>query len=157
MKRKKRQKGFYKSVARAIYEGSPFDTKKNNDGGWAKVQELVCLYMLRELNDADRHKMWASYMQKVESCFWPAIHYINDNPDDLPEYRDIHVYIWHPEKKRNNEFMSLKKSYRKALERNTERLIRKMEQITRIVINEIGKTQPDRLGEGKDRTMKLFE
>lgn len=155
--RRKRPKGFYKAVAKAIFEGAPFDTKKNNDGGWATVQELICLYMLSELSDADRHKFWASYLTKVKSCFWPAVHYINDNPDDLPEYAGIHVYIWHPEKKRNNEFVSIKVGYRKAKDRNTERLIRKIEQITRVAISEIGQTQPERLKEGKNRTMGLFE
>lgn len=157
MRKRKRKKGFYKVVANAIFEGAPFDTKKNNNGGWTKVQELVCLYMLRELSDADRHKLWANYLKKVESCFWPAIHYINDNTDNLPEYSDIHVLIWHPATKRNNEFLSLKKGYRKALERNTERLIVRIEKAARSAINEIRKTQPERLNEGKNRTMGLFE
>ena len=121
------------------------------------MQELICLYMLRELSDADRHKMWTEYLHKVKSAFWDAVKYINENPDDIPEYRGIHVHIYKPEKKRNIQYVSIRKSYRKALDRNTERLIRKMEIVAKAAVNEIKKTQFPRLEEGKNRVMGLFE
>jgi len=75
-KRKKR-KPLYQIVAELILEGAPFDISSNGDG-WTKVQELVNLYRLRELPEADRYNLWDGALKEIEGVFRPAIRYINE-------------------------------------------------------------------------------
>lgn len=154
-RKKKRKKGFYKIVAKAIVEGSPFDVSKNGEG-WKKVQELVTLYMLRDLSEASKYGIWNDYLTRVDGVFNKAISYINENPDNLPQYRNIHVHVHRPENKRNNEFLSIRIGYRKARERNTDRLIRRIGTVVRPAIREIRKTQPERITELGQVTHKLL-
>lgn len=157
MKRKKRKKRerFYQVVAKAIVEGAPFDISKN-DGGWKKIQELVVLYMLRELDDASRYKIWNGFLRKVDGVFYAAIKFIDENPDNLLEFEDRYVYRRKPNGRRNNEFLSIKVGYRNAKERNTERLLRNMEKVIRPSIAEIAKKDPERLRIGQEKIRKLL-
>jgi len=156
MKRKrKRKKGFYRILADLIVEGAPFDVSKNG-GGYTTVQELINLYRLRELSDANRMKMWNESLEAIKGVFWVAIHYINDNPDNLPEFRNVHSLIYKPVNKRNIEFLSISFGYRQAKKRNTDRLIRRIETVVRPAIKEIRKIQPERLKESREKTTKLL-
>jgi hypothetical protein len=154
-RKKKKRKPFYQIVAKDIFEGSPFDLSKDQNG-CKTLEEAVTCYRLRELNDVDKHKCWNFEIERVKGVFWPAIHYINDNPNDIPEYRNVHVHIHRPEGRRNNEFLALKINYRKARERNTDRLIRRVQTVARPAIKEIVNTQPERLTELQQFTTKLL-
>lgn len=154
-RKRKGQKGFYQIVAKDIFEGSPFDLSKNTEG-CKTLEEAITCYRLRELSEVDKHKCWNEELKRVKGVFWCAIKYINKNPDDLPEYRNIHIHIHKPEGKRNNEFMAIKISYRKARERNTNRLIRRVKTVARPAIKEIQKTQPERMNELENITEKLL-
>jgi hypothetical protein len=138
MRKKKKQKGFYVTVAESMMEGAPFDVSRNG-GGWKKVQELLCLYMLRELSDADRHRIWNEYLARVEGVFWCAIKHINDNIDGK------HVHLYKPDGKRNIEFLSIKTGYRKAKERNVDRVMGRAANVTKNAVREIQQTMPEKL------------
>lgn len=153
-KAKQRKKGFYRILAKLIVEGAPFDISKN-DGGYKMVQELINLHRLRELSDANRHKIWNQSLDEIKKRFDDAITYINDNPDDVPEFRNLHVYKSKPLDKRNIQFLSVKVGYRKSKERNTDRLMQRIETVAKPALKEIGKTQPDRLEELRRRLEQL--
>jgi len=153
--KKKKKKGFYRIVAEAIVAGAPFDVSENG-GGWKKITELVTLYMLRDLADADRYGIWNEYLARVEGVFDIAIRYINNNPDDLPQFREKHVYKDLPVGKRNNQFLSIQKDYREAEERNIDRLVNRIKTVSRPAFAEIRETQPQRLNESQQRIIKLL-
>jgi hypothetical protein len=147
--RKKRKKGFYLKVAEAIIEGSPFDVSKS-DGGWTKVSQLITLYMLRNLSEADKYKVFNDYLVQVEHSLDHAINYINDHCEGL------HVHKFLPEGKRNNEFISIKKYYRNADSRNADRVTRRAVSAIKVAKKEIEKTLPDKLPELKSKTQRLL-
>ena len=153
MKCKKRKKGFYKIVAEAIVSGAPFDVS-DNGGGWTKVQELITLYMLRDLNEADKFRVWSGYLARVQGIFDIAVKYINDDPEGLFEGK--HVYKSIPEGKKNIQFLSIKTGYRESVEKNTDRLIRRIENVARPAMREIRETQAGRLKEGRKKIMRLL-
>lgn len=151
----KRKKAFYKILAGIIVDGSPFDVSKNG-GGYKTVQELINLYRLRELSDADKFNAWHDSLSEVKKRFDDAVTYINTNPDDLDEFRNVHIFKHRPRNRRNNQFLSVTVSYRGAKEKNTDRLLNRIEAVVRPAIKEIRETQPERLLEGQERTKKLL-
>jgi len=136
-------------------DGAPFDLS-NNGGGYKTLPELVTRYILRELSEADVHRMWNETLKKVKGLWEKALGYIDDNPHNLEKFRNRYVRIHRPDGKRNNEFLSILVSYRHAKDRDTDRRIRKMETTLRSGIKEIGKRQPERLIEVRERTTKLL-
>lgn len=154
-RKRKKRKGFYQILAEDIVAGSPFDLSGNLDG-CTTIQETITCYRLRELSEVDKHKCWSEELKEIKACFWPAIHYINDNPDDVPEFRNIHISIHRPTGKRNNEFLSINKDYREARSRNTDRLFQRIKTVTRPAIKEIKQTQPERISELQMVTKQLL-
>lgn len=113
-KKKQRRNPWYKRIAQTIMEMETVDLALDG-GGWTKVQELIALYMLRELNDADRFRLLPDYINSVDNLFDAAIAHIENT-------LGITVYKFKEEHKRNLSCITLKPDYKNAVEMDYMRM-----------------------------------
>lgn len=145
-----KKKGFYHIVVKAILEGSPFDTSRENDGGCKTIEELITMYILKDYSEADKCKMFNDYLSRVKGVFNHAVNYINEKVDGM------HVHIFRPDGQRNNVFLSIQIDYRDAKSRNVDRVIGNANKIVKVARKEIEKTMPERLTRFASDTQKLI-
>jgi len=123
MRRKKGQ-ALYLVIAKVIETEKVFDLTKDNKDEFKSISEMVTSCILKECSNRDKLRLFSGLLPRVKRSFSKALDY-------LETQREIPVYKYAPKGKRNLEYVTTKKNYRKAGSRDTKRGVKQVE--TKIV------------------------
>jgi len=141
-----RKKALYLSIAEAIETEKVFDLTKDNEDEFKTIPEMVTSYLLKGYSNRDRLRLFSGLLPKVKRSFSKALEY-------LESQQGIPIYKYAPKGKRNLEFITVKKSYRKAQPRDTKRGVNQVE--VRIVkfVNHLKSANPIALPQAKQKLL----
>jgi len=147
MKRKKKQKRqpMYLIIAEAIKEKGIFSITIENESGFKTIVEIVTFYLLRDYSERDRLNLFGGLLPQVKRSFNAAIEHLEEN--------GIPVYKYAEKGKRNLEFITVRKSYRKAQKRDTARGVLQVKTKMEKTVKHIKLANPTALPEFKQKLL----